>query len=194
MKLFWTGTDSLMLINLSMRKLRKRPYWFVFRILIRIMDFFIEGHYCDSENVADNLKKFGTRKPIIVFHDMVNYPEKFEKIPHDTFNVIYYKPQKPDKDFTSWLYGLDIIEQVKKRLPEVNFIELNGGSDMREIYPYADFMIRPNRHDGASRMRQECEINEIPYYWTKSNPNIDECVNAIKYEYKRQFQLQRKQV
>lgn len=188
MKLFWTGTDSLMLIDYSMRKLRKRPYWFVFRILIRILDFFIEGHYCDSKNVADNVKKFGTCKNINVFHDKVNYPLKFKKISHKGFNVIYYNPiLRTDKSFTNWLYGLDIIDKVKKRLPEINFIELDGTANMSKVYPITDFMIRPNRHDGASRMRQECEINEIPYYWTngKKEPSVENCIKAIKNEHRK---------
>lgn len=184
MKLFWTGTDSLMLVDCSMRKLRKRPYWYAFRVLIKIMDYFIEGHYCDTENIADNLRKFGTKKPVRILIDKVCYPEKFKKTQHSDFNVIYYNPKScTDISFTRWLYGLDIIELVKPRLPHIKFIELDGSASMDEVYPYVDFMIRPNRHDGASRMRQECEINEIPYYWTTSNPNVEDCINAIKKEY-----------
>ena len=184
MKLFWTGTDSLMLVDYSMRKIKKRPYWFVFRILIRILEYFIEAHYCDSENVKNNLLKFGTNKKVIVKHDHVNYPEPFDKKKHNVFNVIYYNPKsRADKEFSRWLYGIDIIEKVKEKLPQVNWIELDGTKDMSEIYPIADFLIRPNRHDGASRMRQECEINDIPYYWTNSNPNVEDCINAIKKEY-----------
>ena len=162
----------------------------MFRILVRVLDFFIEGHYCDAENVADNVKKFGTRKSVKVFHDRVNYPVKFEKKQHDGFNVIYYNPKsRKDKQFVRWLYGLDIIQEVEKRLPGINFIELDGTKDMSVIYPITDFMIRPNRHDGASRIRQECDINEIPYYWTNSNPSVIDCVISImkEYEHKRQI-------
>lgn len=182
MKLFWTGTDSLMLIDYGMRKAIKRPYWFVFRILIRILDFFIEGHYCDSKNIADNVKDFGTKKPVIVFKDKVNYPFKMQKIDHDSFNVIYYFPKnRTDVSFTRWLYGIDIVEEVKKRLPDINFIELDGSVDMNCIYPVTDFCLRPNRHDGSSRMIQECAVNEIPYYHTWSDyADIDLIVKEIK--------------
>lgn len=182
MKLFWTGTDSLMLVDYSMRKLRKRPYWFVFRVLIKIMDYFIESHYCDSENVADNVRKFGTRRPVKILHDKINYLHRFEKQPHEGFNVIYYNPvNRADRGFKRWLYGIDIIKQVRRRMPEINFIELDGDVDMSKIYPITDFMIRPNRHDGASRMRQECDVNEIPYYWTngKTEPNANEIIKKI---------------
>lgn len=184
MKLFWTGTDSLMLVDYSMRKWKKKPYWFVFRWLIRILDFFIECHYCDSVNVADNVRKFGTRKQVKVFHDKVNYSNKFTKIPHKWFNVIYYNPKsRTDKQFTRWLYGIDIIEKVKEKLPNINFVELDGTKDMSEVYPIADFCLRPNRHDGASRMIQECRINEIPYYHTYSDTSdINNIVKQIKNE------------
>lgn len=185
MKLYWTGTDSLMLIDYSMRKWRKKPYWFVFRKLIKILDVFIQEHYCISENIAKNLKKFGTNKPIKIVDTYVYYPDKFEKTTHEGFNVIYYNPKvRTDHEFSRWLYGLDIIEEVKKRVPDVNFIELDGTMDMAEIYPIADFMIRPNRHDGSSRIRLECEINNIPYYWTngETKPSVNECIKAI-YEH-----------
>ena len=169
-----------------MRKIQKRPYWYVFRKLVRLLDLFIEGHYCDAENVADNLRKYGTRRPIEILHDKVNHPVKYNKISHDGFNVIYYNPiKRPDKNFTRWLYGLDVIEEVKRQLPYVNFIELDGSFDMSKIFPITDFMIRPNRHDGASRLRQECDINDIPYYWTNANPNIYDCINSIKNCYDR---------
>ena len=183
MKLFWTGTDSLMLVDYSMRKLKKRPYWFVFRILVKIMEVFIEGHYCDSENVANNLKRFGMKKQIKVFHDKLKYNEKFAKIKHDGFNIIYYSPKsRGDTEFGIWLYGLDIIEEVRLLFPRLNFIELDGTKDMEQIFPITDFMLRPNRHDGASRLRQECDIQEIPYYWTNKNPNIDDIIKSIQNE------------
>ena len=184
MKLFWTGTDSLMLVDYSMRKIKKRPYWFVFRILTRKLEYFIEAHYCDSENVADNIKKFGTRKKVIVKHDHVSYPERFNKKKHKGFNVIYYNPKsRADKDFLKWLYGIDIIEKAKGILPELNWIELDGTKDMKEIFPIADFCLRPNRHDGASRMIQECKINNIPFYHTYSNTaDINNIVKQIKNE------------
>jgi len=182
MKLFWTGTDSLMLVDYSMRKFSKRPYWFVFRILIRIIENFIEGHYCDAENIADNLKKFGVKKQIKVFKDKVWYENKYKKKTHEGFNIIYYNPKGRDKQFMIWLYGLDLIEQAKEKFPLINFMELDGTKDMSLIYPVTDFLLRPNRHDGSSRMRQECEIQDIPYYWTQKNPNINDIIKSIQNE------------
>jgi len=183
MKILWTRTDSLMLIDYSMRKVIKRPYWFVFRILIRIIEPFIQCHYCISQNIAENIHKFGVTKPIEIIETRMKHYKKYEKIKHNTFNVIYYNPiNSKDVDFTRWLYGLDLIEEVINDMKTINFIELDGTKDLSNIYPITDFMIRPNRHDGPSRIRLECEIQNIPYYWTQKNPNKNDMIKAINYE------------
>lgn len=174
-----------MLVDYSMRKWKKKPYWFVFRWLVRILDYFIEAHYCDSENVADNVKKFGTKNPVSVFKDKLNYTKSYPKVEHTLFNVIYYNPSnRGDKQFIRWLYGLDLIEVVKRRMLHINFIELDGSQDMSKIYPFADACIRPNRHNGSSRMIQECHINNIPVYHTYSdNANVNDMINFIQSLY-----------
>jgi hypothetical protein len=176
-----------MLVDYSMRKLRKRPYWFIFRILIRIIEPFIECHYYNSENVKANLVRFGVKKPLVFMLTDLKYNDKFPKIKHDTFNVIYYHPLKnTDKEFTRWLYGIDLIEDAKIELPDIKFILLNGNADMKDIYPYTDMMIRPNRHDGNSRLKRECDIQDIPYYWTDRDPNVFDLIKAIKLCKKKQ--------
>lgn len=181
MKLFWQGTDSLMLNDYSMRKWKKRPYWWVFRRLVRMLDLFIEEHYCDSENVAENVRRFGTKRPIKVRPDDIDM-RVYEKIPHDTFTVLYYFPTGHDQSFMRWLYGKDIFDEVVSALPKLRYVVVNGKNDMQYVYPYVDFYLRPNRHDGASRMRQECELNNIPYYWTQKDPSIGDAIKAVKDE------------
>jgi hypothetical protein len=184
MKLYWTGTDSLMLVDYSMRRLSKKPYWFVFRLLVKVLEYFIQGHMCISDNIADNLRKFGVKKPIEITETKIRYTELMEKVKHDTFNVIYYRPKDTnDREFTDWLYGYDIINQVKHALPFLNFIELDGTADMVKVYPIADFLLRPNRHDGPSRMRLECEIQGILYYWTNNNPKVYIAINYLLKSY-----------
>ena len=184
MKLFWTGTDSLMLVDYSMRTFRKKVYWWIFRRLIRTMDHFIEAHYCDAENIADNLRKFGTQKPIRVMPDILLHTEVYPKEAHNKFNVLYYFPgTTKDKEFTKWLYGWDIFLKVRKHfLPttDVNFIIIDGRADMKSVFPVTDFYIRPNRHDGASRLIRECEIQNIPYFRTKTNPDECDVIKAIE--------------
>ena len=186
MKFLWQGTDSLMLVDYSMRRWVKRPYWWLFRRFVRFFEFFVQEHYCDSENVADNLKRFGLKKPITVKLDYLLYTKVYKKESHSTFNVLYYFPVGGDKKFNKWLYGYDIFKEVKDVLigENVQFILINGRSKMEYVFPYVDFYLRPNRHDGASRLRRECELQNIPYYWTcdwrKTPPSVDDAIKAIR--------------
>lgn len=154
------------------------------------MDIFVDEHYCVSENIVNNVNKFGVKKPISIFGMKINHPTKYKKKKHDGFNIIYYNPaNKKEKSFNRWLYGIDIIEEVKKEIPDINWIELDGSYDMEKIYTIADFCLRPNRHDGESRIIQECEINDIPYYRTYTgNADVDEIIRLIKKEYKSKTQ------
>lgn len=189
MFLYWTGTDSLMMVDLKMRKLRKRPYWWLYRFLIKLLDPFIQGHFCVSENVANNIRKFGTKKPITVKPKPILYQEPFPKQEHEGFNVLFYMIKgKKDDEFNHWLYGYDTLLRVKAKLSDfknVHFIELHDDtSNMSKIYPIVDLYIRPNRHDGGSRMVRECELNNIPVFKTCSPYDIemvtDEIVSLIK--------------
>ena len=191
-----------MLVDYSMRKWYKKPYWWVFRRLTWLLDrFFVQEHYADAWNVAENVRQFGVKQAVKVVPDAIKHSTPYPKRPHFGFNVIYYNPTNRrggDRDFTRWLYGIDIIEKVKNRLDvdDIRFIELDGTADMSQIYPIADFMIRPNRHDGASRIRQECDVQGIPYYWTNGamgGPITDLCITSILKEYvnhKKRSELQ----
>ncbi len=191
--MFFTGTDSLMLIDVSRRKFKKKIYWLAFRLLIKIADYFVDEYYCDDENIADNLRQFGISKRISLFRDKLLHTDKYPKKKHTGFNIIYYLPKSiMEKSFNEWLYGYDIyltIVQYYEDNPKINFHLLRGDSDMKNTYPVTDFYLRPNRHDGASRIRQECEIQGIPYYWSKTNPSINEAIKAIENEYKRKTKL-----
>jgi len=178
MKLLWTGTDSLMLVDYSRRRLRKKVYWQLFRWFIRPCEIFIQEHYCDADNVASHLKEFGFKKPVYVVPDRFD-PRKYKKLHHVGVNVLYYFPRGGDRVFREWLYGYDLFLLLKIEYPHLNFIEVDGTYEMNKIYPIVDFYLRCNRHDGASRMRQECEINEIPYYWSQTDPDYDAICKAL---------------
>jgi len=190
MKLYWTGTDSLMLTKaIKMRTLRKRIVWYIFRFIVRLLDkFYIEGHYVDDPLLQLRLESFGVKKSIKVLPDYLKHIEKYDKKDHKDFNVLYYMPKKTsDISFWKTIYGYDIYSQLKKELPQVNFIVVDGTFDMSKIYPIVDFYLRPNRSDGASRMRRECEIQKIPYYWTQVNPDISKAKQEIIKEYENKF-------
>ena len=65
----------------------------------------------------------------------------------------------------------------------ITWIRVDGKQDMAKIYPIVDFYLRPNRHDGNPYMIKECEANNIPYYWSKENPNIIDAYEAIMMAY-----------
>jgi len=176
-----------MLVDYSMRSFRKKVYWWIFRRLIKIMEHFIEGHYCDAENIADNLRKFGTRGEIKIVEDELKHSEKYPKEKHQKFNVLYYFPSDAkDKTFARWLYGWDIFLWVRGYFIEnhdISFFIVDGRADMKNVYPIVDFYLRPNRHDGASRLRRECDIQGIPYYWSKKDPSKKGAIRAINAAY-----------
>lgn len=181
MKLFWTGTDSLMLVDYSMRKPSKRIYWWLFRRIIRLIEPFIQCHYCVSENVSDHLKKFGINKSIEIHHDFHQIFKTIKKIPHDEFIVLYYLPTGLDTDFIHWLYGADIVLQIENYFKDkIRLLLISGSQDMYELYPMIDFYLRPNRHDGHPRMIDECEQWGIPYYWSQTDPDIWDAIKAIE--------------
>ena len=123
------------------------------------------------------------KKPFKVLVDPPLYPNKIKKIEHDDFNVLFYLPVTKNQKFTDWVYGDDIARNVMSRYGDdtsVFFIYVFGNDDMNRIYPEIDFYLRPNRHDGNPRMIMECEINRIPYYWSKENPDIDEIIKQIE--------------
>jgi hypothetical protein len=185
-KMIWTGTDSLYLVRFPKQlKWTKIFYVLVLRIYAKISDFLVQNHYSCGSLVAANLTKFGMKKAILPFRDMLLYPDKIKKKKHKGFNVLYYYPQKNTK-FNRWLYGLDLFYQLKEQLPDLNYIVVDGTKDMRRIYPITDFMIRPNRHDGHPRMVDECILNGIPYYWSEmGEPSVEEMKQLIN-EYRIQ--------
>jgi len=178
MKLYWTGTDSLMLINYSMRRFRKRVYWWLFRRFIRVAEFFIQGHIVISSNITGNLRQFRVRKPIEYLSAQCD-TIKYKKVEQKGFTVLYYLPAAGDKQFNEWLYGYDIFKKVKINYPGYAYIIVNGSSDMSKIYPYIDFYIRCNRHDGPSRMILECDVQGIPYYHSQKDPNYFEIIRLM---------------
>ena len=166
MKLLWTGTDALFYSSWP----KYKPHYVLFiKLFARLCDLFVQEHYIVSEHLRDELK--GLKKPIKVLIDPPDYDCVITKQPHKGINILYfYKPGR----FWSWIYGTDIIIDMYNEYRDFNWIMVDGSQDMKEVYPDVDFYLRPNRHDGYSRMIMECDINDIPYYWSQDNPDINE--------------------
>lgn len=182
MRTIWQGTDSLLLVKLPKQlTLIERYYAIKLRLFASLCDKFATEHYCCGILVADNLKMFGMKKKLVMFQTPIDQSLKVEKIPHWGFNVLYYFPKKVT-DFRKWIYGYDIFIRLKESIPNAIFIVADGTKDMREIYPIVDLLIRPNRHDGDSRMVRECELNDIPHIYTLENPSFEYFKTQIEYE------------
>jgi len=133
--------------------------------------WFVAEHLANSIRVAENKKYLVVDPPIIA--------TKIKKKKHDGFNVLYYFPSiTKNIKFKKWLYGFDIFEYTREQLfPQLNYIVVDGSQNMTEIYPIVDFYLRPTRHDGHSRMIDECQINNIPYYQGRTLHYIIQVLN-----------------
>ena len=183
MDLLWTGTDVLFMQKYPGGRYNVKV--FIFRILVAVLDrWFIERNYV----IAEHLKKeLHLTKPVLLYSppmELKVYPKK----EHYGFNILYYLPKKKNQKFTDWLYGADIIRDLMNArrfyFPyDVDWYRVDGTQDMADIYPIVDFYLRPNRHDGSPYMIKECEANNIPYYWSKENPDIIDAYEAIRGAY-----------
>lgn len=205
MKLMWTGSDVLYATwaygkRFPTKKL-KIPYFYGCTLFAKIADLFVEGHYVVSEHMIERLKPLKLRKSIKVLADPPKSFKRAIKKPHKGFNILYYRPKTNNQPFVDWCYGYDVVLKIIERIEEIDehgggwasvgaddlkkagaairVIEVDGSSDMSEMYPYIDFCVRPNRSDGNPRMIMECEQFGIPYYWSKENPDIEDILTKI---------------
>jgi len=202
MDLAWTGTDVLFMNKYPKGiKFRFKVKIFVFRIFVHILErFFTERNWVVSEHLGKELKL--RHKPMLIEYPRSSpdyqYLVKYPKIKHDGFNILYYFPSgKKNKEFIEWLYGWDIYNSLRlyfntellllNKQYNINWIVVGGKLNMSAIYPYIDFMIRPNRHDGMPMMVRECIINEIPYYWSKETPSIIDVKKLIEINIEAKF-------
>lgn len=155
------------------------------RLWYRFLDkFIIQEYIVDHENLGEHLKKAGFKKPFRVFKDPVWNPQPFDKKEHTGFNILYYDPtdRMNNKESMRWRHGLELIDKAMDFFDSdfnISWIKVDGTADMSWIWPIVDFYARPCRVDGASRMRQEAELNGIPYYWTYENPCFTDLIEAI---------------
>ena len=145
-----------------------------------MLDFIVDEYQVDHAVLISDLRKFGIKGRIKVTPAELWYTEPLEKQAHAGFNVLYYwSGDKNNPKLWRWIYGYDIYLELKSRLPFVNFILVDGTQDMTQVFPIIDFYLRPNRHDGSARLRRECEIQNIPYYWSQSDPSFLAAEHAI---------------
>ena len=85
--------------------------------------------------------------------------------------ILYYKPKAKHSGriSTEWLYGIDLVNELKEKHKEWNWVTLENYSrmELRELYKKADCFLRPTRHDGLSGMVLEAIYFGCPVLWTK---------------------------
>lgn len=179
---WWMGTDALKLVKVPPGKFTWRFRIYSERLLWKIVEPLITEHWATMPHIKEHLKQFGIKESKIKIvsrldtkHEVVskNY-KKYPKKKHSAFNVLYYYRTDPtNQKFKDWCYGRDIFQVLKNKMPEINWIELDGKQDMSKIFPITDAYIRPNRSDGKSRLVMECELNNIPVLATYENPTVE---------------------
>jgi len=170
----FVGTDAYLMNNYMPYMGWKWKLKTVFnRIVYKILDKFVSEIIVDDIYLSKHLVEAGFTSSIREVRDPVKYPQPIVKVKHKGFNVLYYNPtkHKKNKNTIRWIYGIDIIEQLKDEYTNINWIEVDGEQDMNEVWSITDFYLRPNRSDAASRMVQEALINNIPYYHSQFNPD-----------------------
>ena len=82
-------------------------------------------------------------------------------------NILAYIPKRSTPNVRAeWLYGADIIWELRHRHPEWKFKILDGKFPKQLVYLETDVYIRPTRHDANSIMILECKALGIPFVWS----------------------------
>lgn len=159
----WVGTDVLLLHRFPPG--RGKLSTIKHRLEDQLVNQLVHEHWINGERIRDEFMAVTRRRNVKEIHWLGN---NFfaNKVKHDTINVAYYHPR--NDEYSRWVYGIDIIEKVIADSDETifNFIKLDGRRAMSQVYPILDAYIRPTRHDGWPRMIHECQMNNIPFYWS----------------------------
>lgn len=188
---WWKGTDTLKLVMYP-PTLQKTWYVRIFleRILFKIIEPLFREHWVDHECLAGDLIKFGIKADkISLRYDPVWDDVTINKRKHSKFVVTYFEYHGGNKYFKDWLYGRDYIQEAInnfKKHKDIKFRPItNKMSKQRilDILAVTDLYIRPNRHDGNSRLAQFCKICKIPTYHSRYDRDPIHLFRSIEHEY-----------
>lgn len=84
-----------------------------------------------------------------------------------------------------WIYGNDVIQELKIRHPDWNFIVADGTRNEENFFKDIDVLLRPSRCDGWAIMVKEAQYCKVPVIWSFETgeyvePNVDEIEYRIK--------------
>lgn len=180
----FTGSDARWLVCTHPTDLRKVPYIWLHRLRCWLLKWVVSEYVIPHEYLANFIRLFDPRARFRVVPSTLRYTEVLPKVPHKEFNIMYYYPEREyNKRYCRWCYGADVVEQIVRHYnyhPHVRFIRVDGSKDLTKIFPYVDFYLRPNRHDGDARLKRECELQGIPVYWSQCNPSLYDATLKIE--------------
>jgi hypothetical protein len=176
---WWMGTDALTMWMCPPGMSRWKVLAHQWKM--RLLERFIDEHWVTGRRLLEDLRRAHGISPTKVA--VVYWPGKYqEPIPlqtHQAFNAVYYDPG--GGRFKRWVYGMDVIEALKERFPQVNWIRLDGAQDLRQVLPLADVYVRPSRHDGAPRIVEECRISGVPVIFSEGQePDVDKIAKELE--------------
>ena len=190
----WLGTDALTLVE---NPPTDTILWWIKLIAYRwkwkILHRFFDMHWIVHERLRQHLLDFGIKnEKISVKIDPPIYPDIYAKKLHVGFVIMYYHPVPAclgGETYIRWKYGIDYIANTLEHFynnKNIHFIKIDGKQNMAKVYPIIDYMLRPSHHDGMPRMNLECEINDIPYYYSENGqPCMNEIIADINKYYKK---------
>ena len=173
----WGGSDSLQLLNdkLFIEHLQQRNNTY---------------HIANSKFISNDLIKCGIPHFIYPFSPMTIGNICAKPLGKD----VYIYGGHADPDF----YGASIVERLKKKLPNVNFItryaqppDYSTPEELMKIYENSFIGLRLVPHDGMSCTVSELGLMGRKCVWNGNSPNAipwktdDDIVNAILQEQKQ---------
>lgn len=173
---WWIGSDVLLLRMFP----PGRGKFSVLRHRLKtwLTEPFIDEHWIYGEQLFKEFKQVrNSRKASL---RLCRAPiESVVKVPHEGVSIAYYQPK--DDVFSRWVYGIDLIEILVKRYPQVSWIKLDGTLNPKYFFQSLSGYLRPSRSDGHPRLIAECRENSIPTYWSENRqPNIDEMSKFVE--------------
>jgi hypothetical protein len=180
---WWQGTDAYTLYKYPPSS---RLLWYVAIFFRRIFWRLFHKHFVHWINhpeLGNVLEKVGIFDYVVV--ENPNYDHTvYDKIPHKSFNILYYHPNKRNPKWINWIYGINTIFSIIAKLKEnkeITWIRLDGTAKMKDILPVTDCYIKVMTHisSGKNRIAKECEINNIPVIYTDYTKTSEENVNYV---------------
>lgn len=176
---WWLGSDIWLLY--SFPRGRGKLSVLRHRLKYHLTKNFVDENWLDSEKLLEEFVSIGGERAIVRYHVRGMLTEKVKRIEHEGINIAYYWP-KDSGEYQEEVYGVDMVKKLIYFYPQVNWLRLDGTLNMREIYPTLDGYIRPNRHDGGSRLIRECKLNGIPYYRSEDGkPDLDDMCDFVEW-------------